>query len=123
IVTGFDGVSGDTNTVELGDAGGGGGACTDYTFALVKGTFVPGVDNIGIDCDDCGVDVPLPFSVNLYDQTFTSVHVGSNGHATFGIPDDGFAITCSPFGIAGTTYALGPYWGDQTVFAADGHGV
>ena len=36
---------------------------------------------------------------------------------------DSFGITCSPFGMAGTTYALGPYWGDQTVFAADGHGV
>ena len=44
-------------------------------------------------------------------------------HATFGIFDDGFGITCSPFGIAGTTYALAPYWDDQTVFLADGHGV
>src|SRR5207302_9598755 len=82
------------------------------------------VDNIGIDCDDCGVDVPLPFPVQLYDQTFTTTaHVGSNGHCTFGISNDGFGITCSPLGIGGTTYALGPYWGDQTVFSTDGHGV
>src|SRR5258707_9136463 len=111
VVTGFDGVTGDTNTVELADAGGGGATCSDYTFALVKGTFVSGVDNIGIDCDDCGVDVTLPFSVQLYDQTFTTAHVGSNGHCTFGISNDGFAITCSPLGFGGTTYALGPYWG------------
>ncbi len=100
-----------------------GGNCGDYTFALGTATFVPGVDDLGLDCDDCGADVPLPFTVHLYDQDFTTVHVGSNGHATFGISNDGFGITCSPFGIAGTTYALGPFWGDQTVFAADGHGV
>ena len=40
-----------------------------------------------------------------------------------GTSDDSFGITCSPFGIAGTTYALAPFWDDQTVFAADGHGV
>ena len=65
----------------------------------------------------------LPFPVHLYDQDFTQVHVGSNGAATFGIADDGFGITCSPFGIAGTTYALAPYWDDQTVFLADGHNI
>ena len=26
-------------------------------------------------------------------------------------------------GIAGTTYALAPFWDDQTAFAADGHGA
>jgi N-acetylneuraminic acid mutarotase len=102
---------------------GGGGNCSDYTFALDTATFVPGVDDLLLDCDDCGADVVLPFTVHLYDTDFTQVHVGSNGHATFGTSDDGFAITCSPFGIAGTTYALGPFWDDQTVFAADGHGV
>ena len=85
---------------------------------------MPGVDDLGLDCDDCGADVPLPFAVQLYDQSFaTTIHVGSNGHATLGSFSDTFGITCSPFGVAGTTYALGPYWGDQTVFAADGHGV
>ena len=84
---------------------------------------MPGVDDIGLDCDDCGVDVVLPFPVHLYDQDFTQVHVGSNGHATFGTSDDSFGITCSPFGIAGTTYALAPFWDDQTAFAADGHGA
>ena len=101
VVGGFDGVTGDTNTVELADAGGAGGTCSDYTFTLETATFVPGVDNIGIDCDDCGVDVPLPFPVQLYDQTFTTTaHVGSNGHCTFGISNDGFGITCSPLGLA-----------------------
>jgi len=81
---------------------GGGGNCTDYTLALDTATFVPGVDDLGLDCDDCGADVVLPFTVHLYDQDFTSVHVGSNGHATFGTFSDSFGITCSPFGIAGS---------------------
>ena len=100
-----------------------GGNCGTYSFALGTATFVPGVDDLNLDCDDCSGNVALPFSVHLYDQDFTSVQVGSNGWATFGVFDDGFGITCSPFGIAGTTYALAPFWDDQTVFAADGHGV
>jgi hypothetical protein len=106
-----------------GTTGGGTGNCGDYTFALDTATFVPGVDALNLDCDDCGTDVALPFTVHLYDQDFTTVHVGSNGHATFGTFDDGFGITCSPFGIAGTTYALAPFWDDQTIFAADGHDI
>jgi N-acetylneuraminic acid mutarotase len=121
VVTGYNGVSGDTNTVEAASAGP--PNCGDYTLTLDKCSFVPGVDDLGLNCDDCGADVALPFPVHLYDQDFTTVHVGSNGHATFGNFVDSFSITCSPFGFTGTTYALAPYWGDQTVFAADGHGV
>src|SRR5437868_3507600 len=95
-----------------------------YDFIAGTATFVPGVDDLLLDCDDCGVDVALPFAVNLYGQNFTTIHVGSNGHATVGTPQDGFGITCPPpFGIAGSTEALAPYWGDQTVFTVDGHGV
>src|SRR5204862_5713388 len=64
--------SGPDQVYRINGTTGTGGACPDIAFSLGTATFVPGVDNIGIDCDDCGVDVPLPFSVNLYDQTFTS---------------------------------------------------
>ena len=119
----LNGTTGGGGTPSPTPTGTPGGNCGDYTFALGTATFVPGVDDIGLDCDDCGVDVVLPFPVHLYDQDFTQVHVGSNGHATFGTSDDSFGITCSPFGIAGTTYALAPFWDDQTAFAADGHGA
>ena len=99
------------------------GTVCAYDFTTGSATFVPGVDDLNLDCDDCGADVPLPFSVTLYGQSFATAHVGSNGHCTFGTFNDGFSITCSPFGFAGTTDALAPYWGDQTVFAVDGHGV
>ena len=31
-----------------------------------SGAFVPGTTNIGINCDDCGVSISLPFPVTLY---------------------------------------------------------
>ena len=97
-------------------------ACTNYNFTLGTDTFVPGVTNIGQSCDDCLTPVTLPFPVNLYDQTFTIANVGSNGSLQFGTTNATFNITCSPLGVAGTTYAMGPYWGDQVDFNA-GQGV
>jgi N-acetylneuraminic acid mutarotase len=114
VVTGFDGVSGDTNVVEAADTGGGGcTTCGDYTLTSGTSTFVSGVDDVGNHTDDGDTPITIPFSVNLYDQTFTAAEVGSNGHLTFGTANAGFGITCSPFGIAGTTYVEAPYWTDQ----------
>ena len=98
-----------------------GGAACWYDFTVGTDTFVPGVDDIGLNCDDCGLDVALPFPVTLYGQSFSTAHVGSNGHCTFGTSNDGFGITCPPpFGISGTTEVLAPYWGDQTAFEPNG---
>ena len=95
-----------------------------YDLPAGAGTFVPGVDPLNLDCDDCGTDVPLPFTVNLYGGSFNTIHVGSNGYATFGTPNDGFTITCPPpFGLSGTNLDLAPYWTDQTVFLADGDNI
>jgi N-acetylneuraminic acid mutarotase len=92
-----------------------------YDFTVGTDTFVPGVDDLGLNCDDCDVPVTIPFSVNLYGQTFTSAQVGSNGHLTFGAANATFVISCPPpFGVSGTTEVLAPYWGDQTVFTPDG---
>ena len=84
-----------------------------YNFTVGTDTFVPGVDDTGNHGDDVGTVITLPFSVTLYGQTFTSATVGSNGHMTFGTAQNGFGISCSPFGISGATDALAPYWGDQ----------
>jgi len=90
-----------------------GGTCTSYNFTLGTATFVPGVTDTGNHCDDCLTSITLPFSVNLYDQSFTTASVGSNGSLHFGVSNPTFAVTCSPFGVAGTTYTMGPYWTDQ----------
>src|SRR5690348_2397476 len=47
--------------------------CTGYNFILGTDTFVPGVTDTGNHCNDCLTSIPLPFAVNLYDQSFTSV--------------------------------------------------
>ena len=49
---------------------------------------MPGVVSLGMNCDDCGIPIPLPFPVSIYNQTFTSAIVGSNGTLAFGNPYD-----------------------------------
>ena len=87
--------------------------CGDYTLTSGTSTFVAGDTDVGNHTDDGDTPIALPFSVNLYDQTFTAAEVGSNGHLTFGTASASFGITCSPFGVAGTTYVEAPYWVDQ----------
>jgi hypothetical protein len=89
------------------------GTACQYNFTPDTCTFVPGDTDIGSHCDDCDTAIALPFPVTLYDQTFATAMAGSNGHLTFGSDSASFNITCSPFGVAGTTYVLAPYWGDQ----------
>ncbi len=85
----------------------------NYTFTSGTGTLVPGVDDTGNHCDDCLTSISLPFPVMLYDQSFTTANVGSNGSLQFGATNPSFDVTCSPFGFAGTTYVMAPYWTDQ----------
>jgi hypothetical protein len=80
-------------------------------FTVGSGSIVPGTVDTGNHVDDGGTVIALPFSYTLYDQTFNTADVGSNGHVTFGTPYDGFGITCLP--ESAPTYAIGPYWGDQ----------
>ena len=57
---------------------------------------MPGVTDTGNHCDDCTTVISLPFSVTLYDQTFTSATVGSNGIFAFGTNNNAFAGSCLP---------------------------
>ena len=63
-----------------------------------------------MNCDDCGIPVALPFPVTIYNQTFTSAIVGSNGVLSFGTAYD-FAPSCMP--VDSATYSIAPYWVDQ----------
>jgi subtilisin family serine protease len=90
----------------------------NYIYSVSTGaTIVPGTTDTGNHCDDCDTVVTLPFSYTLYDQTFSSVAVGSNGHLTFGTNYIYYDTTCMP--IAGVTYAIGPYWADQCTGPCD----
>ena len=82
-----------------------------YGFTPSAAPFVPGVDDIGNHTDDGLTFITLPFTVNLYGSSFTGANVGSNGALFFGSANATFGITCPPpFGVSGTTDALGPYW-------------
>ena len=84
----------------------------NYIYTVSAGaTIVPGTTDIGNHGDDNSTVIALPFAYQLYDQIFTSVAAGSNGHLTFGTVINSFLATCIP--VSGATYAIGPYWTDQ----------
>ena len=72
---------------------------------------MPGTTDTGNHCDDCTTVISLPFSVTLYDQTFTSATVGSNGIFAFGTNNNAFAGSCLP--VPTVTYETMPFYRDQ----------
>ena len=84
--------------------------CANYTFSVGIGSIVPGTVDTGNHADDGTTLIPLPFSYRLYDQTFTSVTLSSNGDLFFLTGSTAFNPTCLP--NATTTYVIAPYWTD-----------
>src|SRR5207302_111227 len=85
---------------------------TNYVITSSTGaTIVPATTDTGNHCDDCGTSITLPFPITLYDQSYTTAMVGSNGMIAFGTAYTGFGVTCAP--QAAATYSIGPYWVDQ----------
>src|SRR5207247_4486001 len=80
--------------------------CTSYSFSGGTGSIVPGTVDTGNHVDDGSTVISLPFNYTLYDTSYSSVAVGSNGHLTFGTVNDGFSASCIP--QATTTYAIFP---------------
>ena len=61
------------------------GPLGDYTIETQTGqVLIPGTTNIGNSCDDCTTPITLPFPVQLYDSTFNTANVSSNGNLQFG---------------------------------------
>jgi Bacterial Ig-like domain len=88
--------------------------CPPSQYVITEGTdaIVPGDTDTGNHCDDCNTAVTLPFPFQLYDQTYTSVQVSSNGHLDFVVPNEpgGYITNCLP-----SPPNVGPY--DFTVFS------
>jgi hypothetical protein len=87
--------------------------CPPSQYVITPGadTLVPGDTDVGNHCDDCNTPVTLPFSFTLYDQTYTSVNVSSNGRLDFVVPNEpgGYISACLP-----APPNIGPY--DFTIF-------
>ena len=76
----------------------------------ITGTIVPGTTDIGNHGDDMVTTIALPFPFSLYDQTFTSINLSSNGNAQFVTTDTAFTNQCLPW--TGHNYTIFPYWDD-----------
>ncbi len=91
---------------------GGSGPLGDYTIETQTGQpIIPGTTNIGNSCDDCTTPISLPFPVQLYDGTFNTANVSSNGTLQFDSNDPDYFNECLPTATFGHTIA--PHWDDQ----------
>ncbi|HYP19909.1 MAG TPA: choice-of-anchor L domain-containing protein, partial [Chloroflexia bacterium] len=88
--------------------------CTlDYSVTQQSGVqMVPGVNDVGNHCDNCTTSVGLPFNFKLYEQTYSSAIVGSNG--TIGFVSNTNPITNTCFPNPQLNYAIMPHWDDLT---------
>ena len=58
---------------------------------------MPGTTDIGNHGDDTVTTIALPFPFTLYDQSFTSINLSSNGNAQFVTTDTTFGNLCLPW--------------------------
>ena len=87
------------------------GTACNYVFTTGSRTIVPGTTDIGNHCDDCTTNISLPFSVQLYDQSFTAANLSSNGNIQFVSNTNLFTNTC-PVPTASFNFAIMPHWDD-----------
>jgi hypothetical protein len=87
--------------------------CPPSQYVITSGTdaIVPGTTDTGNHVDDGDTVVPLPFSFQLYDQTYNAVSVDSNGRLDFVVQNEpgGYISACLP-----PPPNVGPY--DFTIF-------
>ena len=96
--------------------------CTGYTVTQSTGvSIVPGTTDTTNHCDDCTTPITLPFAYSLYDQTFTTARVSSNGNLQFGSSNSNLG-GCIPQG--GIGYTIFAYYSDlYTADTVSGQGV
>jgi hypothetical protein len=72
-------------------------ACYNTTVMTSTGaSIIPATNDLNLYCDECETQVPLPFPVTFYGQTFSSAWVDANGWLTFGHPTAFFDANCIP---------------------------
>ncbi|HKP52779.1 MAG TPA: S-layer homology domain-containing protein [Chloroflexia bacterium] len=102
-------------------------ACSaNYTYtSTTGGVIVPGTVDIGNHGDDVITSVTLPFSYTVYDQSFTTVNVSSNGNLQFNSAITGlndYINACLPVTDRAYSYTIYAFWDDQ-ITAPAGKGV
>ncbi|MGI8588086.1 MAG: S-layer homology domain-containing protein [Chloroflexia bacterium] len=94
--------------------------CANYTVITTTGTLVPGILDITNHCDDCTTYITTPFTINLYDRSFNTAFVSSNGNLEFNSSDSAFGSACLPVPIF--SYTISGYW-DDLITSGAGQGV
>ncbi|MFL5732660.1 MAG: hypothetical protein ACJ78Q_05605 [Chloroflexia bacterium] len=84
--------------------------CTYAVSSSTGSVIVPGTTDIGNSCDDCMTTIVLPFAYQLYDLTFASANVSSNGNVQFVSNSPRSANTCLP--ALDFDYTIFAQWGD-----------
>jgi hypothetical protein len=95
---------------------------TDYTVTTTTGVIVPATTFVeGSNCDDCAVPIALPFPVNFYETTYTSLTANSNGNLQFNGSNSTVTNTCLP--AAGFGPTIFAYWDDLNAESCEGCGI
>jgi len=81
--------------------------------------IVPGETDIGNHCDDCTTLVTLPFAYTLYDRTFTTATITSNGIIEFTGSTARFSNGCLPDTDPALEYTILGYFDDLRTDAAN----
>jgi hypothetical protein len=93
------------------------GNCSNYIFSTGSDSIVPGTTDTGLHTDDGDTFVALPFSFQLYDQTFNGVNVNSNGRLDFVCVNEpvGYMTAClpAPPNQCAYDYTIFPMWQDM----------
>jgi hypothetical protein len=104
-VGGQDGASGDLRVVIGTQTSGGGGSRSGAVMDSSSCTATVLNRN---DDSSTGL-VPLPFTLDFYGRTYSSLYVNNNGNVTF----DSSLSTYTPFGLSGTSRAIvAPFFAD-----------
>jgi hypothetical protein len=91
--------------------------CPFYSITQSTATVVSGTVDIGNHCDDCTTVITLPFSYQLYNMSFITATVSSNGNLQFDSNSPRSSITCLP-GLD-FFYTILPQWGDLVTDCAN----
>jgi hypothetical protein len=70
--------------------------CQGYTYTAGTGVIVPGTEDIESHCQDCVIDIALPFRFNLYGNMFDLAAVNTMGALQFTSSNPGWAQICLP---------------------------
>jgi hypothetical protein len=83
----------------------------DYTFTVGSGPIVPGTADTGNHTDDGTTFISLPFTYQLYGQSFTGAHLSSNGNLQF-VSNSNLLTNACPLPTASFNFPIMPHWDD-----------